>query len=500
MSKFKQDRLAKLEQMRAMGIDPYGGAFPGTAPAGELVRSYSAEKDGSPVRVAGRLMAIRGHGKSTFADLRDWTGKIQVHIGLGRVGEEQYGLVRLLDLGDIVGVDGTLGKTRAGEVTVFADRLTMLSKALLPLPEKFHGLRDIELRSRHRTLDLIANPESMEQALKRSAILRAIRDFLGSRGFVEVETPMMQPIPGGAAARPFITHHNALDIDLYLRIAPELYLKRLLCGGMERVFEINRNFRNEGVSFKHNPEFTMLEVYQAYADYEVMMRLVEDMVTTVAREVMGRLTFRFGELEIDLSPPWPRMRFAEAIEKHAGIDMRDERAVRAKAKSLGIDHADTAHCAVLLDEVFKHTAEPHLTGPVFLTHHPAALAPLCRRSADAPDVSERFEVFVAGFELGNAYTELNDPVVQRRELESQLERRDEGTVGRIDEEFLLALEHGMPPAGGLGVGIDRLLMILLEKTSLRDVILFPLMRPETADSGVRKAEPEPQADNEKVPS
>ena len=464
--------------MREMGVEPFGRACPGTSPAAEVVGSYSDDREGSEIAVAGRLTAIRGHGKSTFADLRDWTGKIQVNMSQNRLGDEQYGLVGLLDIGDIVAVAGKVGKTRTGEVTVFAETLTMLSKALLPLPEKFHGLKDIETRSRHRSLDLVANPESMQQALNRSRILNSIRAFMGGRGFVEVETPMMQPIPGGATARPFITHHNALDIDLYLRIAPELYLKRLLCGGMERVFEINRNFRNEGIANRHNPEFTMLEAYQAYADYEDMMRLVEDMVTTTAREVLGRLTFEFGEHQLDLTPPWQRMRFAEVMEKYAGVGMFDEQAVRAKARELGVEDADSKHPDALVDDIFKETAEPHLVNPVFLTHHPASLAPLCRRSPDDPRVSERFEVFIAGFELANAYTEQNDPVVQRQELESQLRRRDEGTVGRVDEDFLLALEHGMPPAGGLGVGIDRLLMVLLEKTSIRDVILFPLMRPE----------------------
>ncbi len=461
-----------------MGVNPYGGVYPNTEPAGELASSYADEKEGSVVRAAGRLAAIRGHGKSTFADLRDWTGKIQVHLGLDRLGEESYAVVKLLDIGDIVGIEGQLAKTRTGEVTIFAEELTVLAKALLPPPEKFHGLKDIEARSRRRSLDLAANPPSMQQALNRTRILSAIRPFLSGRGFVEVETPLMQPIPGGAAARPFVTPHNALDLALYLRIAPELYLKRLLCGGMERVFEINRNFRNEGVSNKHNPEFTMLEAYQAYADYEVMMELTEQMVTPVADEVLGRMKFAFGEHEIDLTPPWPRMRFAEALKEYARIDMSDEGAVRAKAKELGIEQADTAQLHALLDEVFKHTVEPEMVNPVFLTHQPAPLAPLCRRSPEDPDTSERFEVLVAGFELANAYTELNDPVAQRRELERQLERRDEGTVGRMDEDFLLALEHGMPPAGGLGVGIDRLLMILLEKTSLRDVILFPLMRPD----------------------
>ena len=487
MSKLREDRRAKLEQMKAAGVAPYGAAYPDTSPAGELVASYADEKEGTPARAAGRLMSIRGHGKSTFADLRDWTGKIQVHFGLSRMGEESYGVVKLLDLGDLVGVEGPLGKTRTGEVTIFAERLTVLAKSLLPLPEKFHGLRDIETRSRHRSLDLIANPESMTQALGRSRVVDAVRRFLSDRGFVEVETPMMQVIPGGATALPFITHHNALDIDLYLRISPELYLKRLLCGGMERVFEINRNFRNEGVSNKHNPEFTMLELYQAYADYEVMMALVEEMVTSIARDVTGKMKVQVGELTIDLSPPWPRVRFAEAMETYAGVDLFDEDAVRGRARSLEVDGADTASLIAVIDEVFKQTVEPNLVNPTFLTHHPAELAPLCRRSPDDPRVSERFEVFAAGFELANAYTELNDPAVQRAAFERQLERRDEGTIGRIDEDFLLALEHGMPPAGGMGVGIDRLLMLLLGKTSLRDVILFPLMRPEPPADGAGSA-------------
>jgi len=487
MSRLVDDRLAKLERMRALGVEPYGGAFPDTRKAGELVADYSDDKEGDAVRVAGRLASVRGHGKSTFADLRDWSGKIQVHFGLDRLGEEPYALVKLLDIGDLVGVDGKLGKTRTGEVTVFAKKLTMLAKATQPPPEKFHGLRDIELRRRHRSVDFVANPESLQNALRRTDVLRAIRVFLTARGFVEVETPMMQPIPGGAAALPFITHHNALDMDLYLRIAPELYLKRLLCGGMERVFEINRNFRNEGISNRHNPEFTMLEVYQAYADYEVMMELVESMVTTVARDVFGRLAFRFGDQTLDLTPPWPRVRYREALREHAGIDLFDEGAVRTKAKELGLEDADTAAPDALLDGIFKQTAEPQLAGPVFVTHHPASMAPLCRRSPDDERLSERFEVMAAGFELANAYTELNDPVAQRRELEAQLARQAEGTIGRIDEDFLLALEHGMPPAGGLGVGIDRLLMILLEQTSLRDVILFPLMRPEPPQGGAPEA-------------
>jgi len=483
MSKLVDDRMAKLQRIREMGIDPYGGVYTDTAPAAQLVNSYTDEQEGAAARVAGRLMAIRGHGKSTFADLHDWTGKLQVHFGLNRVGEAQYELVRQLDLGDIVGVDGRLAKTRTGEVTLFAETVTLLAKAVRPLPEKYHGLRDIETRSRHRSLDLIANPQSMQQALKRSQVVSGIRRLLTDRGFFEVETPMMQPIPGGAVARPFITHHNALDIDLYLRISPELYLKRLLCGGMERVFEINRNFRNEGVSNKHNPEFTMLEVYQAYADYSVMMQLVEDMVTQLARDVTGKLTVQLGEQPIDLSPPWPRLRFADALQQYAEVDLFDAEAVRDKARSLGVEDAQSLPPMACVDEIFKLAVEPQLINPVFLTHHPAEMAPLCRRSADDPRVSERFEVFVAGFELANAYTELNDPVVQRREFEEQLGRRDEGTIGRIDEDFLLALEQGMPPAGGMGVGIDRLLMLLLEKTSLRDVILFPLMRPEAPHDG-----------------
>jgi lysyl-tRNA synthetase class 2 len=488
MSRFRDDRLAKLEQMRARGVEPYGAAFPDAAPAGSLAADYTDADEGSEARVAGRLMAIRGHGKSTFADLHDWTGKIQVHFGLKRLGEEAYDLVKLLDLGDIVGVEGTLGKTRTGEVTVWAERLVVLAKALLPLPEKFHGLRDIERRSRQRSLDLVANRQSMDGALKRSRTVAAIRRFLCDRGFVEVETPMMQPIPGGAAARPFITHHNALDLDLYLRVSPELYLKRLLCGGMERVFEINRNFRNEGVSNRHNPEFTMLEVYEAYGDYETMMALAEEMVCAVAQEVAGTLVFSFGEQTIDFAPPWPRRRFADVTDEYVGVDLFDEEAVRAKAKELGVEDAERQPRDALVDEVFKQLAEPHLVGPMFLTHHPASMAPLCRRSPEDPRVSERFEVLVAGFELANAYTELNDPIVQRREFEAQLARRDEGTVGRIDDDFLTALEHGMPPAGGMGIGIDRLVMLLLERTSLRDVILFPLMRPAT-EAGPDAANP-----------
>ena len=480
MSQQRDDRLKKLAQLRQMGIEPFARAFPNHTPAATLVGTYADDKEGSRARAAGRVMSIRGHGKSTFVDLRDWTGKIQINFSQARLGDEKYEIIKLLDLGDIVGLDGQIGKTRTGEVTIFADNVEVLAKAIEPLPEKHHGLRDVETRSRHRSLDLIANTESMQQALARSRIIYAIRNYFVANCFIEVETPMMQSIPGGATARPFITHHNALDMKLYLRIAPELYLKRLLCGGMERVFEINRNFRNEGISHKHNPEFTMLEAYQAYGNYEDMMRLTEGVITSVAQEVMGRLIFQFGEQTIDLTPPWPRVKFAEAIRQYAGIDMHDEKAVRAKAAALGVENTQTQNPDALLDEIFKHTAEPHLIQPVFLTHHPASLAPLCRRSTEDPTTSERFELFIAGFELANAYTEQNDPVAQRAELEAQLSRRDEGTVGKIDEDFLFAMEHGMPSAGGLGIGIDRLLMLLLEKTSVRDVILFPLMRPESS--------------------
>jgi lysyl-tRNA synthetase class 2 len=430
------------------------------------------------VRIAGRIMLKRGQGKVLFLDLRDWTGSIQVLVGKNQVGEASWNLAGELDLSDLLGVDGTLGHTRSGELTVFATALTFLGKSVLPPPEKWHGLTDVELRSRQRYVDLFTNPESMQTFLGRSRVISAFHRVMAERGFVAVETPTMQAIAGGAAAKPFVTHHNALDLDLFLRIAPELYLKRLLVGGMERVYEIGRVYRNEGISRKHNPEFTMLEAYQAYGDYHTMMDLTEALIVGAIKALDGDFRRPWGDKTIDFTPPWPRRTYAELFRERVGIDPADESAVSTKARSLGIATADRAH-DVVVSEVFEEVVEDALDGPVFVMDYPAAICPLTKRKASNQSVAERFELFVQGMELANAYTELNDPALQENLLRSQLAgQRDEDSMAKMDDDFVRALKHAMPPAGGLGVGVDRLCMLLLNRPSIRDVILFPLLRPE----------------------
>jgi lysyl-tRNA synthetase class 2 len=424
--------------------------------------------------VAGRVTAIRKHGKAAFLDLRDAWAKIQVYIKKNQVSERDFELYQLLDVGDILGVKGALFRTRTGELTVQARELAFLGKALRPLPEKFHGLRDTELRYRQRYLDLIANPEVAHTFRLRSQIISLLRKFLNAEGFLEVETPMMHPIPGGATARPFITHHNTLQMDLYLRIAPELYLKRLLVGGFSKVFEINRNFRNEGISTRHNPEFTMLEVYQAYADYNDMMKLVENTISFVIRELGLPARLPFGELKIDYTPPWPRLKYMELYREQVGFSWGDGERALARARELEIP-VEGRSLAAIENDLFEKLVEPNLSGPVFVTDYPVAICPLTKRKPGEPEVCERFELFIAGMEIANAFTELNDPVDQRDRFEQQLKQREEGAEV-LDEDFILALEHGMPPAGGVGLGIDRLVMLLTNKQSIREVILFPLLR------------------------
>jgi lysyl-tRNA synthetase class 2 len=437
-----------------------------------------SEVTGPAVRVAGRIMLRRGQGKVNFLQLRDWTGAIQVFVGKNQVGEAGWALADLLDLGDLLGVDGTLGFTRTGELTVFATALTFLGKSLLPPPEKWHGLTDVEQRSRQRYVDLFSNPESLTTFLGRSKVIAAFRRVLADRGFVEVETPTMQPIAGGAAARPFVTHHNALDIQLYLRIAPELYLKRLLVGGMERVFEIGRVYRNEGISTRHNPEFTMLEAYQAYADYHGMMDLTESLICGAIDALDGNYRRPWGDAAIDFTPPWPRKTYAELFREHTGIDPADFEAVTAKALELGL-HPSGKDRDVVVSEVFEAVVEDRLDGPVFVIDYPAAVCPLTKRKASDPSVAERFELYVRGMELANAYTELNDPLLQDELFRKQLAgQKEEDSMAKKDDDFVRALKHGMPPAGGLGIGMDRLCMLLMNQSSIRDVILFPLMRPQ----------------------
>ena len=473
--KFEQDRIAKLEAIRALGVDPYGRRCDDLQPIREVVEAHEDSVE-QRARVAGRMLAQRDFGKAAFADLHDWTGKVQVYFKKNVLGDK-FELVKLLDLGDLVGVEGAVDRTRAGELTIFVEDVWILSKAIHPPPEKWHGLRDVERRYRERYVDLFANPDTMRKFVARTRIIATVRRYLDERGFLEVETPMMQALPGGAAARPFVTHHNALDLNLYLRISPELFLKRLLVGGMERVYEINRNFRNEGISTRHNPEFTMMEVYQAYADYNAMMDLTEGIFTTCCEAVHGDTKVTFDGEEIDFTPPWSRRTYGDLVKEGAGVDLDDEVGIRAKAEGLGLD--PTGHPHVVADRLFEECVQKDLRQPTFVMDYPVALCPLTKRTEHDPGLAARFELFVAGMELANAYTELNDPADQERRFREQVEQ-EEGEVKCVDLDFVNALRYGMPPAGGLGIGIDRLVMTLTDSPSIREVILFPLLRPADA--------------------
>ncbi len=494
-------RIDKLRRIADLGLDPWGARFDGhQAIARVRELPVPAPREGEPtepgpaVRVAGRIVLRRGQGRVVFLDLRDWTEQIQIFVGKKQVGDLAWNLVELLDLGDLIGVDGTLGTTRTGELTVFASNLTFLSKSLLPPPEKWHGLTDLEQRNRRRYVDLFTNPESLQTFLGRSKIITTFRKLMAETGFVEVETPTMQAIAGGAAARPFITHHNTLDIDLFLRIAPELYLKRLLVGGMERVFEIGRVYRNEGISPKHNPEFTMMEAYQAYGDYHSMMDLTESLICGSIEALGGGFQRPWGDTTIDFTPPWPRRTYAELLAEHASVDPTDFAAIKTCAEEHEIATVGKDP-DVVTSELFETVVEDKLTGPIFVIDYPAAICPLTKRKASNPAVAERFELYIQGMELANAYTELNDPILQEELFRSQLAGLpEEESMAKMDDDFVRALKHAMPPAGGLGIGIDRLCMILMNRPSIRDVILFPLMRPQSpglADQGEAEAEPSP---------
>jgi lysyl-tRNA synthetase class 2 len=477
-----RQRLEKLDRLREKTRDPFAiTRFDRTHTAAEVVGEF-ARLEGQRVRAAGRLVALRRHGKATFAHLEEASGRLQLYFRQDALGEA-YEDLSLVDLGDFLGAEGRVFRTRTGEVTVEVQSYTVLAKALRPLPEKWHGLKDVELRYRQRYADLLANREVRETFAVRSRVVRAIREFLEARGFLEVETPMMQSVPGGAAARPFITHHNALDIDLYLRVAPELYLKRLIVGGFERVFEINRNFRNEGISTRHNPEFTMLEVYQAYADYHDMMTLTEELVAHAARSATGGTRLHYQGEEIELAPPWHRVTFYQALERHADLkraDLESADSVRRICRQAGLPAEPELTLATMVNNLFERFVEPNLVEPTFVMDYPTAISPLAKAKAEDPGLVERFEPFIAAQELGNAFSELNDPVEQRRRFEEQARARAAGDeeAHPMDEDFLRALEYGMPPTGGLGIGIDRLVMILTDSASIREVILFPQMRPE----------------------
>ena len=487
LDRIAEQRRQKLDRIRSQGIEPYPRRYERTHTAQEAVALLKEQEEKTPkkakmVSLAGRITAMRQMGKSAFADLRDGSGKIQLLFqDIHKFDEDQIQLFNNLDIGDIIGAEGNLLRTKSGEPTVWVADFTLLAKSLQPLPEKWHGLADVDKRYRQRYLDLIANAEVKETFRVRSQVIAAIRDFLNQRGFLEVETPVLQPSAGGALARPFTTHHHALDQDFYLRIAPELHLKRLLIGGFDKVYELGRIFRNEGVSTKHNPEFTMLESYEAYADYKDVMSLVETMVSEICQQVLGSDTVKFGDKTINLKPPWPRLELRLAIKKYSGIDFEkfpDTDSLRAAMKKRKIEVDPQKDRGRLIDELISAFVEPKLMQPTFLVDYPVEMSPLAKTKPDNERFVERFEGFAGGMEIANAFTELNDPIEQRERFVKQQKARkvkDEAEE-TIDQDYLLALEYGMPPAGGLGVGIDRLVMLLTGQQSIREVILFPQLR------------------------
>ncbi len=485
MNELMRQRREKLDELREKKEKAFADKYNATHLAEEVEENFDKLED-EEVKLAGRLMAIRTHGKASFADLMDMSGQVQLYVKQNNIGEDRYEFFQDLDLGDIIGVTGTVFKTRRGEVSIRVSSFKLLTKSLRPLPEKFHGLKDKDIRYRQRYLDLIVNPDVKETFIIRSKIIKEMRNFLEEKGFLEVETPMMHPIAGGATARPFITHHNTLDMDLYLRIAPELYLKRLIVGGFEKVFEINRNFRNEGMSYKHNPEFTTMELYQAHADYHDMMELTENLIYDLAEKVLDKTKVEYEGTELDLTTPWTRITMVEAVKKHAGVDFNEfdtaEEAYKA-AENIGIDLKPGLSYGEVLNEIFEERVEDKLIQPTFIMDYPIEVSPLAKKIEDDPRFTYRFEGFIYGREIANAFSELNDPEEQKQRFEKQVEMREAGDeeAQMMDYDFIRALEYGMPPTGGLGIGIDRLIMLLTDSSSIRDVILFPTMRPESTD-------------------
>ena len=481
-----QQRRQKLNEIRELGVEPYPHKYAPTHSTVEIHKDFGdvqeTPDETQTVRIAGRIMTKRDHGKSSFAHLQDGEGRIQIYVRRDKVGAEPYIIYRRFDNGDIIGVEGTVFRTRTGELTVLADSIQLLSKSIRPLPEKWHGLQDKQTRYRQRYADLIMNPEVKEVFLKRTQIVQAIRDRLNAQNFIEVETPVLQPIYGGANARPFTTYHNTLEQSLYLRIANELYLKRLIVGGFERVYEFSRDFRNEGMDRDHNPEFTMLELYQAYADYHQIMELTETLIAGIAKTIHGTTKIPYQEHELDFTPPWHRLSMVEAVREHSGIDPvpLSADALYKAAANAGVDLAGDETKGEIIAELFDTFAESKLIQPTFILDHPIEVSPFAKKKPENPEFVERFEFFICGMEVGNAFSELNDPIDQRQrflEQASNLEAGDDEAF-MVDEDYLRALEYGMPPTGGLGIGIDRLTMLLTNQYSIRDVILFPQMRPE----------------------
>ncbi|HDR7794993.1 TPA: lysine--tRNA ligase [Bacillus luti] len=480
-------RREKLHNLREQGIDPFGKRFERTNSTTDLVSLYGEfskeelEEKEISVSIAGRIMTKRGKGKAGFAHIQDLHGQVQIYVRKDAVGDEAYELFKTADLGDLVGIEGKVFKTNVGELSVKATGFTLLTKSLRPLPDKYHGLKDVEQRYRQRYLDLITSMESRETFVTRSKIIREMRRYLDDNGYLEVETPMMHAIAGGASARPFTTHHNALDMELYMRIAIELHLKRLIVGGLEKVYEIGRVFRNEGVSTRHNPEFTMIELYEAYADYKDIMKLTEEMVAHIAKKVLGTTTIQYGEYEINLEPEWTRLHMVDAIKQHSGADFWTPMSVeeaRELAKEHNVEIKDTMEVGHIINEFFEQKVEDKLIQPTFIYGHPVEISPLAKKNDEDPRFTDRFELFIVAREHANAFTELNDPIDQKERFEAQLKEREQGNdeAHMMDDDYIEALEYGMPPTGGLGIGIDRLVMLLTNAPSIRDVLLFPAMR------------------------
>lgn len=475
-------RREKLKELNEMGENPFQIERYEYTHHSSTIKEQFEDLEEKTVSVAGRIMSRRGHGKVSFMDLQDSKGRIQLFVQMNAIGKETYEKLHLLDLGDIVGVKGEVFRTKTGEISIRAKELTLLTKSLQILPEKFHGLKDQDLRYRQRYVDLIVNPEVKETFILRSKIIKAIREYLDSKGFLEVDTPILNTISGGATARPFITHHNTLDIDMYLRIANELYLKRLIVGGFDKVYEMGRMFRNEGMSPKHNPEYTSIELYEAYANYEDMMELTEELVAYVAKETLGSAKIEYQGKEIDLNPPWRRITMIDAVKEYAGVDFNtidtDEEA-REIAKSKGLEIDKNMKRGHIISEMFEEFCEAHLVQPTFVTHYPVEVSPLAKRSGEDPRLTNRFEAFMNAWEIANAYSELNDPIDQKERFKEQEAQREAGDkeAHMMDMDFVNALEVGLPPTGGLGIGIDRLIILLTNQPSIRDVILFPTMKP-----------------------